>query len=137
MGDLVDRDTAHLDLLTLLHYAAAGVTGLIACFPLIHVTIGALLAFTPNTLGHGKHAAPREVGLMFMGMGLAFVTIGWLFAGAHFFIARSLKHRRRFIPCVVLSCITCLACMFTSAVVSIPTLIILFRPGVKDSFQSP
>ena len=135
MGELVDRDAEQLNLLSLLHYAAAGVTGLIACFPLLHVAMGALLTFSPGTFGDEKNGPSREVGLVFMGLGMAFVTVGWLFAGAHFVVARSLKTRSRFVFCVVVSAVTCFTCMFSSGIVSIATLVVLFRPGVRQLFD--
>lgn len=131
-----DRDAGQLDLLVVLHYAAAGVTALIACFPLIHVTVGALLVFFPGFVGE-KDGPPREVGLFFMAIGLALVTAGWAMAGAHFFVARSLRARRRYVACVVLSALTCFPCLFSSGIVSITTLVILMRPGVKEQFGLP
>ena len=135
MAELVDRDQEWLNMLALAHYIAAGVTGLFACFPILHVVIGAFLTFMPQAWRNGSDGPPREVGLMFMGMGLAFMTAGWLFAGAHFIVARSLKARRRFIVCLVVSAVTCFACMFTSGIVSIATLVVLLRPGVKPLFE--
>jgi hypothetical protein len=134
VAEPVDRDTEQVNLLVVLHYAAAGVTALIACFPLIHVTVGALLAFFPDFAGGKDDAPPREIGLFFMAIGLALVSAGWSMAGAHFFVARSLKARRRYVACVVLSAITCFACLFSSGIVSIATLVILMRPGVKELF---
>jgi hypothetical protein len=133
VAELVDRDAEQLNLLVLLHYAAAGVTALIACFPLIHVTMGVLLLLLPGFAG-GKDGPPREIGFIFIAIGLAFVSAGWAIAGAHFLVARSLKARRRYVVCVVLTAMTCFACLFSSGIVSIATLVILMRPGVKERF---
>jgi hypothetical protein len=133
---LVDRDSEHLALLSILHYAAAAVTALMACFPLIHVAIGTFFAFMPDSMrGTGKEAIPRAVGLMFMGMGLAFVSVGWTLAASHFLTARFLKQKRRHTFCVAVSLVTCVACMFSSGIVSIATLVVLFRPGVREMFD--
>ena len=136
MAELVDRDTEQLNVLALLHYAAAGVTALIACFPLIHVTMGATLLFFPGVFGDTKGAAPREAGLVFMAIGSMLVAAGWLFAAGHFLVARSLKARRRYIICVAISGLTCFVCMFSSGIVSVATLVVLFRPGVRQLFDS-
>ena len=135
-SELVDRDSEHLRVLSILHYAAAGVTALAGCFPLIHVTMGAFLTFMPDSMrGTGKEAFPREIGLVFMGLGLAFVAAGWSMAAAHFFTARFLKQKTHFVFCVAVSFVTCLACMFSSGIVSIASLVILFRPGVRELFD--
>ena len=134
--ELVNRDTEQLALLSILHYAAAAVTGLMGSFPLIHVAIGTFLTFMPESMrGTGKGAFPRELGFMFMGIGLVFVTAGWTLAAAHFVTARFLKQRRCHTFCVVVSLVTCAACMFSSGVVSIATLVVLFRPGVRELFD--
>jgi hypothetical protein len=135
-GELVDRDAEHLNLLSILQYASAGVTAVVGSFPLIHVTIGAVLALLPDSLrGSGKDAFPRLIGFFFMGIGLLFVTAGWSLAAAHFFTARFLRQRRHYVFCVAVSLVSCLACMFSSGIVSIATLVVLFRPGVRELFD--
>lgn len=137
-SELVDRDSEHLKILALLHYAAGGVAAVIGCFPLIHVAIGAMVAFMPESMrGTGQNALPREAGFFFMGIGLAFVLAGWSLAAAHFFTARFLKQKRNYWFCVVVSGFTCLICMFTSGIVGIASLVTLFRPGVRELFEGP
>jgi hypothetical protein len=133
---LVDRDTEHLYLLSIFQYAAAGVTALVGSFPLFHVAMGAMMFFLPDSMpSSGKDAFPREVGLFFMGIGLAFVTAGWTLATSHFLIARFLRQKRHFWFCVVASAISSFACMFSSGIVGIASLVILLRPGVRDLFE--
>jgi len=74
-------------MLSLSHCITAGITALIACFPWLHVTIGAMLAFFPQTMANGRNEPPREIGFMFMGIRLAAVTAGWTFALGHFLVA--------------------------------------------------
>ena len=137
-AQLVDRDREHLWLLSILHYCAAGVTAFVGSFPLIHVAIGTFLTFMPDSMrGTGKDAFPREVGVMFMGLGLVFVAAGWGLAAAHFMTAKFLKRRRHFVFCAAASVVTCFACMFSSGIISIATLIVLFRPGVRELFDQP
>jgi hypothetical protein len=134
--ELVDRDTEHLRILSIFQYAAAGVTGLVGLFPLIHVFMGAMILLMPESMrGSGKEAFPREIGFVFMGLGGAFILGAWTIAAAHFFTARFLKQKRHFWFCVAASAVTCLACMFSSGIVGIASLVILLRPGVKDLFE--
>ena len=134
--ELVDRDTEHLKILSILHYAAAGLTAMVGSFPLLHVAMGAFFTFMPESMrGTGKDAFPREVGLLFMGLGLAFVAVGWSIAAAHFFTARFLQSREHYWFCVAVSAFTCVACMFSSGIVGIASLVVLFRTGVRDLFD--
>jgi len=134
---LVDRDSEQLSLLSILQYATAGVTAVMGSFPLLHVAMGAFVTFMPASLrGGGKDAFPREIGFLFMGFGLAFVTAGWTLAAAHFMTARFLKQKRRYWFCVVVSFVSCFACMFSNGIVSIATLVVLFRPGVRELFDT-
>jgi hypothetical protein len=134
--ELVDRDAEQVRFLSLLHYAAAGVAAVIGCFPLLHVAIGALFAFMPQSMrGTGKDAFPREAGFFFMGIGLVFVLAGWSIAAAHFLTARFLKQRRHYWFCVVASAVTTLACMFSSGIIGVASLVVLFRPGIRELFE--
>jgi hypothetical protein len=47
---LVDRDSEQLSLLSILHYATAGVTAVMGSFPLLHVAMGAFVTFMPASL---------------------------------------------------------------------------------------
>jgi hypothetical protein len=135
VSDLVDRTDEHLWMISMLHYAAAGATALFGSFPLLHVALGAFMALMPDSMrGTGPNAFPREAGFMFMGIGLVFVAAGWGVAAAHFFTARSLRQRRRYWFCVAVSALSCFICMFTSGIVGIASLVVLFRPGVQSRF---
>ncbi len=135
MAELVDRDIEHLRILSIFQYAAAGITGLVGLFPLIHVFIGTMFLLMPESMrGSGKDAPPREIGFVFLGLGGAFILAAWSIAAAHFFTARFLKQRRHFWFCVFASAITCVACMFSSGIVGIGSLVILLRPGVRELF---
>ena len=137
-SELCDRTTERLDILAILHYAAAGVSALFGCFPIIHVAVGLFFTFMPASMrGTGKDAMPRELGLFFLGIGMAMMLAAWSLAAAHFFTARSLKHRQRYWFCVIVSALTCAACMFNTGIVGIASLVILFQPGVRETFEGP
>jgi hypothetical protein len=135
-AELVDRDAEHVRILSIFQYAAAGVTAFIGSFPLLHVAIGAMVLLLPESMrGTGKDAFPRELGFVFMGFGLVFVAAGWGMATAHFLTARFLRARRGYWFCVIASAISCFACMFSSGIVGIASLVILLRPGVRELFD--
>jgi hypothetical protein len=139
MGELVDRDQEQLQLLSLFHYITAGVTAVFGSFPLIHVLIGVVFLFLPETLPSspsGKGGGPpREVGFMFIGLGGLFVAAGWTLAALHFLTGRYLKQRRNYWFCLVVSGVSSLICMFGNAVVGIATIVVLSRHSVRDLFQ--
>jgi hypothetical protein len=136
--ELVDRTAERLDILSILHYAAAGVAALFGCFPFFHVAIGAVITFLPDSMrGSGQEQLPREFGLIFLGFGLAMVLAAWSVAAAHFFTARLLKQRRGYWFCVAVSALTCAACMFNTGIVGVASLVILFQAGVREAFEGP
>jgi hypothetical protein len=135
--ELVDRTAERLDILSILHYAAAGVAALFGCFPFFHVAVGAVITFMPDSMrGSGTERFPREFGLVFLGMGLAMVLAAWSVAAAHFFTARFLKQRRGYWFCVVVSALTCAACMFNTGIVGVTSLVILLQAGVREAFET-
>lgn len=136
MGELVDRDEEHLNLLSLFHYITAGVTFVFGSFPLIHVAIGVFMMFASHWAPEAKDGPPAFVGAMFAAMGGAFVTAGWTLAALHYFTARSLKQRRRYLFCVIVSGISTAVCMFSNGVVGVATLIVLSRASVKKLFET-
>ncbi len=134
--DLVDR-ASELRILSILHYAAAGVTAFFGCFPIFHVAVGAFIAFMPESMRSGdRNHFPREFGVIVMGLGLAIMLAAWSLAVAHFFTARFIKSRRHYWFCVVVSALTCVACMLNTGVAGITSLVILLQRGVRDTFDT-
>jgi hypothetical protein len=134
--ELVDRNTEQLRILSIFQYVAAGIGALVGSFPLFHVAIGLLFILMPDELrGSGEDAVPRAMGFFFVGFGLLALLAGWLIAAAHFLTARFLRQKRAYWFCVIASLITCIACTCSSGIVGVASLIILFRPGVRELFK--
>jgi hypothetical protein len=132
---MTKEDEEHLRLLSIFHYVIAAIGALFACFPLIHVGIGALMVFNPDFFHGSKSPPPQWFGWLFMGIGLAFCTIGWSFAAALVFAGRFLARRRHYYYCFVLAALACSFFPF-GTVLGVLTIIVLCRPAVRDAFQS-
>ncbi len=133
----MNQDLEHLRLLARFHYVVAGLAALAACFPLIHLTIGLLLIFSPETLEHGpRQNATMDLigGIIFVVIGSVFVLAGWTFATCVFLAGRNLARRRCYTFCLVMAAITCMFVPF-GTVLGVLTLLVLVRPSVRPLFE--
>ena len=136
MGGLVDRDQEHLRLLMWAYYIWAGTIGFFSLFALFYIAMGAMIASggfpQPNVSGPD----PRPFGMLFVGIGSAFLILGSTFAVLTFFAGRSIRDRRRRMFCMILAGFNCLQVPFGTAM-GVCTFIVLNRPEVKLLFEHP
>lgn len=127
-----EEDLRHLDLLSIFHYVVAGITGLVASFPLLHLVIGILLV--TGSLP-GPEAPPPLVGWFFIAVASIMILLGWTLticvAMAGYFLAR----RERYTFCLVVAGVECLFFPF-GTVLGVLTLIVLTKPEVKQVFHA-
>ena len=130
---VVTRDEEHLRLLSIFHYVLAALAGLFSLFPLIHVTIGALMVS-----GRFESQTPDErlFGWMFIAMGSAFMAGGLAFSVCLALAGRYLSQRRRYLFCLVMAA---LACMFVpfGTVLGVLTIITIQKESVRQLFAPP
>jgi len=136
MGELVDRDQEHLRLLMWAYYIWAGTIGLFSLFALFYIGIGAMFASGAFPQPNNSKDDPRVFGLLFIGIGSAFLILGSTFALLTFFAGRSIRDRRRRIFCLILAGLNCLQVPFGTAM-GVCTFIVLNRPEVKLLFDRP
>jgi hypothetical protein len=130
------QDDEHLRLLSIFHYVVAGLTALVGCFPLIHVTIGLIIAFAPETFNDNKgEPAPAWIGLIFAGIGGAVIAMFWSLAACIAFAGRFLARRKCYMFCLVIAAIECMFAPF-GTVLGVFTIIVLVRDSVKQSFAA-
>lgn len=130
------EDANHLRYLAIAHYVMGGITGLFACIPLIHVTVGGMMIsghfpVTPPT-------APGEpdiqmFGWLFVVMGGLFVLLGWTFAILLFLTGRWLSARKNHTFCFVIACLQCISVPL-GTILGVFTILVLSRPSVKSLF---
>jgi hypothetical protein len=133
----MNQDLEHLRLLAIFHYVVAGLAALVACFPLIHLAVGLLLIFSPETLEHGPQKNAQMdmvVGIFFVVAASVIIVMGWAFATCVFLAGRSLARRRRYMFCLVMGGVTCIFMPF-GTVLGVFALIVLLRPSVRPLFE--
>ena len=133
----MNQDKEHLDLLAIFHYVVAGITALIACFPIIHLVMGLILLIGSATAGSNT---PREGAALMFVMGLFFVIIpalfiatGWTIALFIFLAGRRLHRRAAWKFCLVVAAIECVVMPF-GTVLGVFTIVVLSRASVKELF---
>ena len=125
-------DEQHLDLLAVFHYIVGGLTGLLACFPLIHVGVG--LLFLRGGF-EGPNPPPAVIGWVFVIVGGFFVLCGWLLAAAILVAGRNLKRRRARTYCLVVGALECMLMPF-GTILGVFTLIVLTKEPVQALFEA-
>ncbi len=132
----VDQDQEHLKLLSIFHYVVGCVAGLFACFPVIHVVMGLMIALNPGSFGgHRGDEPPALFGWLFVIFGGVFILIGWSFAATIILGGRFIAQRKHYTACVIIAAIACVFFPFGTAL-GVFTLLVLLRPSVKPLFTS-
>ena len=126
----MNQDAEHLDLLAIFHYVVAGMTALIACIPLIHLTVGLVFLFASFD---GPKTPPRVVGLLMVIIAGCFILAGWALALLILLAGRRLKRRAAWNFCLLVAAIECVF-MPVGTVLGVFTIIVLSRKSVKELF---
>lgn len=136
MVDSKNQDQEHLRLLTTFHYVVGGITALCACFPLIHLTIGLMMLFSPERFSNSNHGGgpDRIFGLFFVVIGGGVIVIGWALAAANVYAGRCLARREKHTFCLVVAAVNCLNTPI-GTVLGVFTIIVILRPSVKEMFD--
>ncbi len=124
----------HLRLLAIFHYVVAGLTALIALFPLIHFAVGWFLIHAPPP-SQGE-PPPAFVGWIFMGFGAGFFLLGESFAACVVAAGRCIRSRTRYWFVFVMACLQCGFFPF-GTVLGVFTIVVLSKPSVKQMFGLP
>ena len=127
------EDFEHLRLLAIFHFVVAGIAAIFACFPLIYLALGIAIVTGAFPAGQGAGAMPQAIGWFFILFASIFIIAGWAFAICLIVAGRSLQQHRRHVFCAVIAALACAFPPF-GTVLGVFTLIVLFRPSVKDLF---
>lgn len=131
-----DKDAEHLRLLAIFHYIVAGIGAFFACFPLIHVALGALMVFHPSTMqGSANEPPPAAVGYLFIFLGGLFILMGWSMAVCTFLSGRFIAKRKNRVFSFVIAGLLCMFMPF-GTVLGIFTIIVLSRESVQRLYQT-
>ncbi|HWD92710.1 MAG TPA: hypothetical protein VG938_10205 [Verrucomicrobiae bacterium] len=131
----MNQDEEHLRLLSIFYYVCAGFAALFACLPIIHLIMGIVLLFHPESFGPANGAPPAFFGIFFIVFALLTILAGWAFAGLLVYAGRCLGQRKHYTFCLVVAAIACLFMPF-GTILGIFTIIVLVRPTVKPLFKT-
>ncbi|HET7227100.1 MAG TPA: hypothetical protein VFJ55_00540 [Chthoniobacterales bacterium] len=126
------QEEQHLQLLAIFHYIVGGLAAFFACFPLIHLTIGAVMVCGGFS---GNQAPPAILGWLFIILGGGFFLAGQSLAVCIIIAGRSLAQRRRYLFVFVIACCECLFMPF-GTVLGVFTIVLLSRESVKAAFDA-
>jgi len=131
----MSQDEDHLRLLSVFHYVVAGLAGLFALFPIIHLVFGIIMIVAPGKFGGKGDASPALFGWFFVVFASAFIIVGWVFASFVFTTGRFLKKRKHYMFCLVMAAVECLFMPF-GTVLGVFTIIVLMRESVRQLFSA-
>ena len=132
----MNQDEEHLKLLSVFHYVAGGITGLIACFPIMHLFMGLVILIA----GLGEASGDEKfivllISLMFILIPGLIILCGWALATCLIIAGSFLSSRKHYTFCFVVACISCLLMPY-GTVLGVFTIIVLMRPTVKELFAA-
>ena len=129
-------DLEHLNVLGILHYVLGGITLAMGFCPSMHVYIGlSLLSGREPFTGEAVNE-PAFVGVLFAGMGLAFMLGAWLLGMLLLIAGGRLRRVRNRTFCLIVAGVSC-AMVPLGTVLGVFTIIVLVRPSVQELFAAP
>ncbi len=135
---MTSQDAEHLRLLSIFQFVYAGLMGLVALIPIIHVSIG--VAILSGSLPMGPSSAggppPAMMGWLFVVIGGAIILMGLLTAVLNVLAGLFLRRRTHRTFCMVVSIFDCLNMPLGTAL-GVFTLMVLARPAVRAAFGKP
>lgn len=124
-----EKDTLHM--LAIFHYVIAGVIALVACVPLIHLTIG--LSLTAGAIA-GEEPIIGIAGAVFTLVASFIILIGWGLAVFVFLAGKNLDRQTKYQFCMVGAGVLCIF-MPLGTILGVFTLVILQEDSVKALFN--
>ena len=129
----MDKDLEHLRLLSTFHYVVAGVAGLVALFPILHLVFGILIVTGRLPPGGHNGAMPVAFGWFFIALAAFFIICGLSFSICLAVAGRFLARRVNYMYCLVMAALAC-GFMPFGTVIGVLTIIVLQRDSVKQLF---
>ncbi len=129
----MNRDEDNLRLLAIFHYVVAGLTGLFAMIPVLHLAIGLFFVFGAKHFKAQGNPPPEFLGWLFIIFASVFIVLGLIMAIFIFINGRCLAKRRHLKFCQVMAGVECLVMPF-GTVLGVFTLVVLTRESVKPLF---
>lgn len=133
----MNQDHDHLRLLAIFHFIVAGLSAVFSLIPIIHVTLGLLLALHPEMFtDHGQTPPPPFIGWILVAIGVSIILLGLIMAVFVLVAGLNLLRHKHYTYCLVMAAIECLFMPF-GTILGIFTIIVLNRDSVKALFAGP
>ena len=129
----MNEDEQHIRLLSIFHYVVAGLAGLCALFPIIHLVLGVAL-LTGQLGADTDEPGAGLVGTFFVVFAGAWIVSGLLFAVLLAVAGLNLARHQRYMFCLVMAGVGCIFMPF-GTVLGVFTIIVLMRDSVKQLFR--
>ena len=127
------QDADQLYLLSIFHYIVGGLTVLLSLFPLIHLAIGLMIIYSPQTFGNGRVGPPAFFGWFFVIFATVCICFGLSLAGCMLATGHFIAQRKNYTFCFVIACIECILMPF-GTILGIFSILVLSRESVKQLF---
>ena len=133
----MNHDAEHLRLLSIFHYAVAGLVALFSLFLLIYTMIGASFVFVARhgISKPGEELLPEFIGWIFVGIGSFLFLFGIAMAVCILIAGRCLSRRKGYPFALIMACIECLFLPF-GTILGVFTIVALSRESVKVLFST-
>ncbi len=134
------QDAEQLRLLSIFQFVYAGLMGLMALIPIIHVSLGVAIVSGALPMGPSGGSAggppPEMMGWFFIVLGGAIIVLGLTMATLNVLAGMFLRRRTHRTFCMVIAALDCLNMPLGTAL-GVFTLIVLSRQGVRAAFGRP
>ncbi len=129
------QDLEHLRLLSIFHYVVGGIGAFFALFPIIHLIIGLVFIFSPESFPDSNtgEPPPQFFGYLFASIGGLFFILGEAFSFLVIYSGIQIKNRQKYSFSFVIACILCMFIPFGTAL-GVFSIIVLSRDSVKQIY---
>jgi len=131
----MNKDEEHLGLLRIFHYVLAGMSALIALFPIFHMLMGLAMVSGLIPIEEGGDS-PVFIGWVLIGVSAFIMSLGMTYAGVIALGGRYIGRRKHYTFCMVAAGFACMMMPF-GTVLGVLTIIVLMRESVKEMFDGP
>lgn len=118
------------------HYVVGGLHALFACFGLIHFAVGMSFILQPEAWNSADGAPPSWFGLMFAGLGGAFVLFGWTLGALTMLSGRFIQRRRHRMFSIIMGGVNC-AMLPLGTVLGVFDLVLLTKEETRRLYGEP
>lgn len=134
-GTETRQDREQLELLSIFHYVAAGITALLSLLPLAQLALGLTVLARVTRAPRGEELFAAIGAWFFVLVGAVAAACGLALAACLAVAGRALAQRRRHTFCVVVAAVACLMVPF-GTLLGIFSLLVLTRPSVRELFAA-